>query len=282
MSAAAGQPDGSAQPLLEVQDLRVAFPAPGGAVEAVDGISFAVAPGQTLGIVGESGSGKSVTALTVMGLTRRQGARIGGRIRLDGRDLLELDEAQLRALRGDELAMIFQDPLAALSPLHRVGWQLVEALRAHRPLPRRQARARALELLDLVGIPEPARRIDVYPHELSGGMRQRVAFVRTLLSGKPLLCLDEPFGALDAITRSEMHTWLSGALKQEPRTVVLVTHDVEEAIVLADRVAVVSARPGQVVRELEIDLARPRSRTDPRVVALREQALDALANEGAR
>jgi NitT/TauT family transport system ATP-binding protein len=146
---------------------------------------------------------------------------------------------------------------------------------AHQP--RAQARGRAAELFGELGLTgfEDAR-----PHELSGGMRQRVAFIRTLLSGKPLLCLDEPFGALDAITRAEMHGWLADALGAEPRTVVLVTHDVEEAVVLADRLAVLSARPGRVVEELEVALGRPRSRTDPAVVALRERALLALARGG--
>jgi NitT/TauT family transport system ATP-binding protein len=143
--------------------------------------------------------------------------------------------------------------------------------------PRAQARGRAAELFAELGIEgfEDAR-----PHELSGGMRQRVAFIRTLLSGKQLLCLDEPFGALDAITRAEMHGWLAEALRAEPRTVVLVTHDVEEAVVLADRLAVLSPRPGRLVDELDVELERPRSRTDPNVVALRERALIALEHRG--
>ncbi|MGO9247331.1 MAG: ABC transporter ATP-binding protein, partial [Solirubrobacteraceae bacterium] len=146
-------------------------------------------------------------------------------------------------------------------------------------VPREAARRRAAELFAELGLQgfEQAR-----PDELSGGMRQRVAFVRTLLSGKQLLCLDEPFGALDAITRAEMHAWLVDALEREPRTVVLVTHDVEEAVVLADRVAVISPRPGRVVRELDVGLERPRARTDPEMVALREQALAALGQGSAR
>jgi len=139
--------------------------------------------------------------------------------------------------------------------------------------PREQARGRAAELFAELGLQGFER---AQPHELSGGMRQRVAFLRTLLSGKPVLCLDEPFGALDAITRAEMQAWLGRALQREPRTVVLVTHDVEEAVVLADRVAVLSPRPGQVRAEIEVDVPHPRSRTDPAVIALREQALVAL------
>jgi len=174
---------------------------------------------------------------------------------------------------------------AALMPQHDLLLPWLSALDnaalalriAHAP--RARARARAAELFAELGLEgfERAR-----PHELSGGMRQRVAFVRTLLSGKELLCLDEPFGALDAITRAEMHAWLVDALRIQARTVVLVTHDVEEAVVLADRVAVLSARPGRVVQELEVGLERPRSRTDPEVVALRERALIALSKGSAR
>ena len=241
MNAATDQLSATAEPLLEVEDLRVAFPVQGGAVQAVAGISFAVQPGQTLGIVGESGSGKSVTALTAMGLTRRQGARVAGRIRLGGRDLLELDDAQMRSLRGNELAMIFQDPLAALHPLYRVGWQLVEALRAHRAVSRSQARTRALELLELVGIPEPPRRIEAYPHELSGGMRQRVMIAMAIANEPKLLIADEPTSALDVTVQAQILALLRDLRQRLGMALVLITHDLGVVAELADEVAVMRA-----------------------------------------
>ncbi len=220
----------------------------GAEVKALDDISLRAPQGSVLAVVGPSGCGKTTLLELICGLQRPDAGTIVGEpaVLMPQRDLLlpwlsAVDNAAL-ALRiaGDSRA---------------------------------RARARGAALFEELGLAgfERAR-----PHELSGGMRQRVAFVRTLLSGKPVLCLDEPFGALDAITRQEMQEWLTGALLREPRTAVLVTHDVEEAIVLADRVAVLSARPGRVVAELAVDLARPRTRTDPAVVALRERALQAL------
>ncbi|HYM46794.1 MAG TPA: ATP-binding cassette domain-containing protein [Solirubrobacteraceae bacterium] len=220
----------------------------GAPVQALSEISLHAAADELLAVVGPSGCGKTTLLELICALQAPDAGTI------------ECMPAALMPQRDLLLPWLSALDNAAL------------ALRiAH--VPRARARARAAELFDELGLAgfEQAR-----PHELSGGMRQRVAFVRTLLSGKRLLCLDEPFGALDAITRAEMHAWLANALRREPRTVVLVTHDVEEAVVLADRVAVLSPRPGRVVRELEIGPARPRSRTDPEVVALRERALAAL------
>jgi ABC-type nitrate/sulfonate/bicarbonate transport system ATPase subunit len=219
-----------------------------GTVQALAGISLHAMPNELLAVVGPSGCGKTTLLELICGL---QQPEIG---------TIECAPAVLMPQRDLLLPWLSALDNAAL------------ALRiAH--VPRAQARARAAEVFAELGLTgfESAR-----PYELSGGMRQRVAFVRTLLSGKRLLCLDEPFGALDAITRAEMHAWLAEALEREPRTVVLVTHDVEEAVVLADRVVVLSPRPGRVVAELEVGLARPRSRTDADVVALRERALIAL------
>jgi ABC-type nitrate/sulfonate/bicarbonate transport system ATPase subunit len=226
----------------------------GSAVPALADISLHADENELLAVVGPSGCGKTT--------------------------LLEL----ICGLQSCDTGSIECAP-AALMPQHDLLLPWLSALDnaalalriAHAP--RARARARAAELFAELGLEgfERAR-----PHELSGGMRQRVAFVRTLLSGKELLCLDEPFGALDAITRAEMHAWLVDALRIQARTVVLVTHDVEEAVVLADRVAVLSARPGRVVQELEVGLERPRSRTDPEVVALRERALIALSKGSAR
>ena len=220
----------------------------GAPIPALSGISLHAAAGELLAVVGPSGCGKTTLLELICGLQTPDAGTI---------------ECRSAALMPQHDLL-----LPWLSALDNAGL----ALRiAH--VPRAQARLRAAELFAELGLAgfERAR-----PYELSGGMRQRVAFVRTLLSGKSLLCLDEPFGALDAITRAEMHAWLVEALRREPRTVVLVTHDVEEAVVLADRVAVLSPRPGRVVAELEIGLRRPRSRTDADVVALRERALTAL------
>jgi ABC-type nitrate/sulfonate/bicarbonate transport system ATPase subunit len=220
----------------------------GATVQALDGVSMRAPRGGVLAVVGPSGCGKTTLLELICALQK------------PACGTLSCEPAVLMPQRDLLLPWLNAVDNAALA-LRIAG------------LPRAQARARGASLFAELGLAgfERAR-----PHELSGGMRQRVAFVRTLLSGKPLLCLDEPFGALDAITRQEMQEWLTGALIREPRTVVLVTHDVEEAIVLADRVAVLSKRPGRVVDELDVNLPRPRTPTDPAVLALREQALQAL------
>jgi NitT/TauT family transport system ATP-binding protein len=218
------------------------------AVQALGGVSMHAARGELIAVVGPSGCGKSTLLELICGLQAPDEGTIAcaPAVLMPQRDLLL---AWLNAVDNAALAL-------------RVAGR-----------PRAEARRRAEALFTELGLNgfEHAR-----PHELSGGMRQRVAFLRTLLSGKPVLCLDEPFGALDAITRGEMQEWLAQALLREPRTVVLVTHDVEEAIVLADRVAVMSSRPGRVVEQLEVDIPRPRVRTDSAVIARRERALDAL------
>src|SRR4051812_49627610 len=174
------------EPLLTVRDLYVHFETEDGLVKAVDGISYDVYPGKALGIVGESGSGKSVSSLTVMGLTRQKNARISGEVLFEGRDLLKASDSELREIRGNDIAMIFQDPLSSLHPFYKVGWQLIEAVRAHRDVSKAQARERAVELLGLVGIPSPRERADSYPHEFSGGMRQR-AMIAMALANEPKL-----------------------------------------------------------------------------------------------
>jgi NitT/TauT family transport system ATP-binding protein len=225
----------------------------GASLQALSAVSIEVAPGELLALVGPSGCGKSTLLELICGLQRPDEGTVTSppAVLMPQRDLLL---PWLSALDNAALAL-----------------RIAGAGRAH-------ARERAAVLFDEMGLEGFAQ---AHPSELSGGMRQRVAFLRTLLSGKGVLCLDEPFGALDAITRAEMQEWLAGALVREPRTVVLVTHDVEEAVVLADRVGVLSPRPGTIVAELEVALARPRERTDARVVALREAALAALA-QGAR
>jgi peptide/nickel transport system ATP-binding protein len=245
--------------LLEVRDLTVAFDTEDGVVQAVDGVSYAVERGQALGIVGESGSGKSVSSLTVMGLTRFAGnARISGQVLLDGRDLLAASDDELRALRGDDIAMIFQDPLSSLHPFYRVGDQLVEAVQAHRDVSRAQALDRAVEMLGLVGIPDPRRRVDGYPHEFSGGMRQRVMIAMGLINDPKLLIADEPTTALDVTVQAQILELLERLQRELDTAIVLITHDLGVVAEVTDDVAVMYA--GRIVEQGPTDVlfARPR------------------------
>jgi peptide/nickel transport system ATP-binding protein len=233
------------EPLLRVENLRVEFPTEDGVVHAVDGISYEVRRGGALGIVGESGSGKTVSALTTIGLTRRMGARISGRILFEGRDLLALGEEELRGLRGNEIAMIFQDPLSSLHPLYTVGAQIVEAVRAHRDVSKAQARARAVELLGLVGMRDPASRVREYPHELSGGMRQRSMIAMALANEPKLLIADEPTTALDVTVQAQILTLLARLRRELSMAIVIVTHDLGVVAEVAEDVAVMYA--GRIV-----------------------------------
>jgi peptide/nickel transport system ATP-binding protein len=231
-------------PLLRVEDLRVQLPTEDGLLGAVDGISYELHAGRTLGIVGESGSGKTVSALALLGLNPKH-ARVSGRIDFDGRELLALAPEQMRALRGEELAMIFQDPLSSLHPFHRVGWQLVEAIRAHRDIAKAAARERAAELLDLVGIPDPRARLHAYPHELSGGQRQRVMIAMALANEPKLLIADEPTTALDVTVQAQILALLVRLQRELGMAIVLVTHDLGVVAEIADEVAVMYA--GRIV-----------------------------------
>ncbi len=233
------------EPLLRVEELCVEFPTEDGVVHAVDGISYRLAPGATLGIVGESGSGKTVSSLTTMGLTRAQGASISGRILFAGRDLLALSEDEMRAIRGNDIAMIFQDPLSSLHPFYRVGSQLAEAVRAHRPASRAQAQARAVELLELVGIPDPARRAREYPHEFSGGMRQRAMIAMALANDPKLLIADEPTTALDVTVQAQILALLERLQRELGMAIVIITHDLGVVAEMADDIAVMYA--GRIV-----------------------------------
>jgi peptide/nickel transport system ATP-binding protein len=243
MSAAASSPVG--EPLLRVEDLHVEFPSEDGVVHAVDGITYQVFPGRTLGIVGESGSGKTVSSLTTLGLTRRQGARISGRILFEGKDLVTLPEDELRAIRGNDIAMVFQDPLSSLHPLYKVGRQLTEAVRTHRDVSKAEARARAIELLGLVGIPDPPKRIDAYPHEFSGGMRQRVMIAMALANEPKLLIADEPTTALDVTVQAQILALLERLQRELGMAVVIITHDLGVVAEMADDIAVMYA--GRIV-----------------------------------
>jgi peptide/nickel transport system ATP-binding protein len=231
--------------LLRVENLRVEFPTEDGVVKAVDGISYELGRGRTLGIVGESGSGKTVAALSVLGLTRAQGAQVQGRILLEGRDLLSLSEGELRGIRGNEIAMIFQDPSSALHPLYRVGAQIVEAVRAHQDVSKAKARERTIELLGLVGIPDPGRRVDDYPHEFSGGMRQRAMIAMALANEPKLLIADEPTTALDVTVQAQILALLEGLRDELGMGMVIVTHDLGVVAEMADEIAVMYA--GRIV-----------------------------------
>ncbi len=214
-------------------------------MHAVDGISYQVHSGRTLGIVGESGSGKTVSSLTTLGLTRRQGASVSGRILFAGRDLVALPEAELRAIRGNDIAMVFQDPLSSLHPLYKVGRQLIEAVRAHQDVSKAKARARAIELLGLVGIPDPARRVDEHPHELSGGMRQRVMIAMALANEPKLLIADEPTTALDVTVQAQILALMERLQRELGMAIVIITHDLGVVAEMADEIAVMYA--GRIV-----------------------------------
>ena len=234
-------------PLLEIRDLRVRFGTEAGALTAVDGVSCTVPPRGTLGIVGESGSGKTVMSLAVMGLTRFTGAQVSGEVVFEGRNLLTLPDDELRRVRGSQIAMIFQDPLSSLHPLMRVGTQLVEAIRAHSRVTRRAARARAVELLRMVELPDPARRVRAYPHELSGGMRQRAMIAMALINQPRVLIADEPTTALDVTVQAGILDLLEELREEHQMGVMLITHDMGVVAETADDVIVMYA--GQVVEQ---------------------------------
>jgi len=232
-------------PLLEVDELRVSFDTEDGVVHAVDGISYAVEEGCTLGIVGESGSGKSVEALTIMGLTRGRRTAIEGAVRFDGLDLIAAGDDQLRKVRGNDVAMIFQDPLSSLHPYFRVGRQIVEAIQAHRSLSRAQARDRTIELLGLVGVPDPQHRVDDYPHEFSGGMRQRAMIAMALANEPRLLIADEPTTALDVTVQAQILELMGRLQRELGMAIVIISHDLGVVAQMADEIAVMYA--GRIV-----------------------------------
>ncbi len=238
-------------PLLEVRDLRTYFDTEGGVYRAVDGVSFAVAPGRTLGIVGESGCGKSVTSLSVMGLVQEPpGRRAGGEVLFAGEDLLKKSRAEMEDLRGSALAMIFQEPMTSLNPVYRVGDQIVEGLRRHRGLSREEARRRALDMLRLVRIPSPETRIDAYPHEMSGGMRQRVMIAMALACEPKLLIADEPTTALDVTIQAQILDLMRDLRARTGTAIILITHDLGVIAEMADEVAVMYA--GKIVEMADV------------------------------
>jgi peptide/nickel transport system ATP-binding protein/oligopeptide transport system ATP-binding protein len=242
----------SAEPLLRVHDLRVGFVTEGGRVQAVDGVSFELAPGEVLAIVGESGSGKSVTAQTLIGLTRSPNSRIEGSVRLRGAELIEAGDEELREVRGEQVGMVFQDPMTSFNPVYRIGTQIAEAIRAHRPETNKaQGRERAIELLDSVGIPNAAQRVDDYPHEFSGGMRQRAMIAMALALEPDLLIADEPTTALDVTVQAQILALLARLNRERNLATILITHDLGVVAEVADRVLVMYA--GRVVERGTLD-----------------------------
>jgi peptide/nickel transport system ATP-binding protein len=231
----------AADALLEVRDLRVHFPTDDGLVKAVDGLSFRLDRGRALGIVGESGSGKSVTSLGILGLHHGTRARITGEIWLDGKELVTADPARIRQLRGNKMAMIFQDPLTSLHPYYTVGNQIIEAYRIHNEVSRSEARKHAIELLDRVGIPHATTRVDDYPHQFSGGMRQRVMIAMALSCNPQLLIADEPTTALDVTVQAQILDLIADLQAEFGSAVIIITHDLGVIAELADDVLVMYA-----------------------------------------
>jgi len=244
--------------LLEVKNLQTHFFTRTGVVRSVDGISFHVDRGELLGLVGESGCGKSVTALSVMRLVSAPGRIVAGEIWFDGEDLRAASERRMREIRGDDIAMIFQDPMTSLNPVYTVGEQIAEALRLHRKLSRGAAREGAIEAMREVAIPDPARRADDYPHQLSGGMRQRVMIAMALACDPKLLIADEPTTALDVTIQAQILELLDGLRKSRELAVLLITHDLGVVAEVADRVAVMYT--GRIVEESPVEelFARPK------------------------
>ena len=237
--------------ILKVDDLRVSFATEDGVVQAVSGVSFELQAGEVLAIVGESGSGKSVTAQTITGLTRAPNARITGSVTYRGRELNGLDDDQLRDVRGEQIAMIFQDPMTSLNPVYRVGDQIAEMIRAHRDVSKREAADRAVELLRSVGIPNPERRVRHYPHEFSGGMRQRVMIAMALALEPDVLIADEPTTALDVTVQAQILRLIDQLNRDRDLAVILITHDLGVVAEVADRVVVMYA--GQIVENATLD-----------------------------
>jgi peptide/nickel transport system ATP-binding protein len=237
--------------LLEVRDLKTYFKTDDGIVKAVDGVNFSVEKGKTLGIVGESGSGKSVTCLTIMGLNNKKNTISTGEALFNGENLLGMKTSRLREIRGNDMAMIFQDPMTSLNPVHKIGQQLAEAVVLHNDVTKKQARARAVELLKAVGIPRAERRVDDYPHQFSGGMRQRVMIAMALINDPDLLIADEPTTALDVTTQAQILNLMNKLQEEFGSAIVIITHDLGVVAETADDVLVMYA--AEVVEQAPVN-----------------------------
>ncbi len=244
------------EPALHIEALEVDFPTKDGVVHAVRGIDVTLAPGEVLGIVGESGSGKSVTALATMGLLPKS-ARVRGSIRFRGEEILGLKEKQLTPLRGTGIAMIFQDPMTSLNPVYTIGWQITEAILAHQDISKEAAKAKAIDLLATVGIPNPEERVDNYPHEFSGGMRQRAVIAIGMANDPEVILADEPTTALDVTVQAQVLESLKTALRETGAALLLITHDLGVIAGLADRVLVMYAGRAVEVGTAEDVFYRP-------------------------
>jgi len=278
----------SSEKLLEVRDLKVSFDTRRGEVRAVNGLSFELAKGETLGIVGESGSGKSVSMNAVMGLLRDSNVRISGDVFFNGENLLQKNDAAMRNIRGKEIAMVFQDPMTALTPVYTVGWHIVEQIRLHTSLTKSEARARAIEILDEVGIPDPARRVDQYPHEFSGGMRQRAIIAMALALNPALLIADEPTTALDVTIQAQILDLLKRLQEQHNSSIIIITHDMGVVSEIADEVLVMYAgRPVERASKKELFAAPKHPYTQglmnsvPRLDRVRTERLEAIPGQPA-
>ena len=240
------QPVPEGQHLLEVDDLKMYFHTEDGVVRAVDGVSYTLDRGETLGVVGESGSGKSVTAMTIMGLISMPPGKIeGGDVRYRGRSILEMTEEEMQHIRGNDIAMIFQDPMTSLNPVYKIGKQVGEGLRLHRGYSKQEALKRATELLDLVGIPEPEKRVNEYPHQFSGGMRQRVMIAMALACDPDILIADEPTTALDVTIQAQIIELMQEMQEKNGNAIIMITHDLGVVAQNCDSVAIIYA--GEIV-----------------------------------
>ena len=245
------QPVPEGQHLLEVDDLKMYFHTEDGVVRAVDGVSYTLDRGETLGVVGESGSGKSVTAMTIMGLISMPPGKIeGGDVRYRGRSILEMTEEEMQHIRGNDIAMIFQDPMTSLNPVYKIGKQVGEGLRLHRGYSKQEALKRATELLDLVGIPEPEKRVNEYPHQFSGGMRQRVMIAMALACDPDILIADEPTTALDVTIQAQILELMEDIRAKKNTGILMITHDLGVVAEMCSRVVVMYA--GRIVEEAPV------------------------------
>jgi peptide/nickel transport system ATP-binding protein len=239
--------------VLSVRDLKVSFATRQGALRAVDGLSFDVGSKEVLGIVGESGSGKSVAMYSMLGLVRDSNVTISGSVKFEGREILGLSDREMQSVRGGDIGMIFQDPMTALTPVYTVGWQIVEQIRAHTDMTKQQARERAIGLLGEVGIPDPKSRVDHYPHEFSGGMRQRVVIAMALSCNPKLLIADEPTTALDVTTQAQILDLMLKLQESYGSSIVIITHDMGVIAEMAHRVVVMYAgRPAEIGPEIDV------------------------------